>query len=118
MIDSFNKKISKEANKKPLKIPKAIKNILSDYDWPGNIRELENFIHRLVIMNDKVVEIDDLPDYMKVSAPTTPDSKLISLAEMELIYIKKVLLSTNNNKTKAAEILGIDRKTLREKLKE
>ncbi len=118
LIDSFNQKFSKEANKKAIKIPKPIKNILSEYTWPGNIRELENFIHRLVIMNDKSVEIDDLPNYMKVAAPSSVETKLISLSEMELIHIKKVLLATNNNKTKAAEILGIDRKTLREKLKE
>lgn len=117
LIDSFNQKFSKEANKKPIKIPKAIKTILSEYTWPGNIRELENFIHRLVILNDTKVGIDDLPNYMKISTPSTEDSRLISLSEMELIHIKKVLLAANNNKTQAAEILGIDRKTLREKLK-
>ena len=118
LIDAFNEKFSKENGKNPLKINSKIKSILAKYTWPGNIRELENFIHRLVIMSDKTVEINDVPDYMKMNVPASlNDSNLLSLAEVEKKHIKKVLNATNNNKTKAAEILGIDRKTLREKLK-
>lgn len=118
LIDTFNKKFSKENGKPPLKLNAKIKSILTNYTWPGNIRELENFIHRLVIMNDKSVDIEDIPDYMKMNAPIhLNDNNLLSLAEVEKKYIEKVLHTTNNNKTKAAEILGIDRKTLREKLK-
>jgi two-component system response regulator HydG len=118
LTDTFNLKFSKESGKKPLKINSKIKSILTSYTWPGNIRELENFIHRLVIMNDKSVDIDDIPNYMKMNAPVNlNNNNLLSLAEVEKKYIEKVLLTTNNNKTKAAEILGIDRKTLREKLK-
>ncbi|MCO6499880.1 MAG: sigma-54-dependent Fis family transcriptional regulator [Vicingus serpentipes] len=118
LIDAFNEKFSKESGKKPLKLNAKIKSILTKYTWPGNIRELENFIHRLVIMTDKSVDIDDIPDYMKMNVPVDSDQdNLLSLAEVEKKHIEKVLHSTNNNKTKAAEILGIDRKTLREKLK-
>ena len=118
LIDAFNEKFSKESGKKTLKINAQIKAILTKYTWPGNIRELENFIHRLVIMTDKKVVIDDIPDYMKMNAPIDVNQdNLLSLAEVEKKHIEKVLRSTNNNKTKAAEILKIDRKTLREKLK-
>ena len=118
LIDAFNEKFSNESGKKPLKINARIKSILKNYTWPGNIRELENFIHRLVIMNDKSVDIEDIPNYMKMNVPVNlNDNNLLSLAEVEKKHIEKVLLSTNNNKTKAAKILGIDRKTLREKVK-
>ncbi len=118
LIDAFNEKFSKENGKKSLKINSKIKVIMAKYTWPGNIRELENFIHRLVIMNDKSVNIEDIPNYMKMMAPANlTDNNLLSLAEVEKRHIEKVLQAANNNKTKAAEILGIDRKTLREKLK-
>ena len=118
LIDAFNKKFSEESGKKLLKINAPIKKVLTKYTWPGNIRELENFIHRLVIMTDKSVTIDDIPDYMKMNAPVDLNQdNLLSLAEVEKKHIERVLRFANNNKTKAAEILGIDRKTLREKLK-
>lgn len=117
LIENFNTKFSKEASKKPLKITKSIGKIMGEYTWPGNIRELENFLHRLVIMNEKSVEIEDLPSYMKISLPSSPENTMISLKEMEKKHIQKVLAACDNNKTKAAEILEIDRKTLREKLK-
>ena len=118
LINAFNEKFSKETGKKPLKIKANIKAVLTKYSWPGNIRELENFIHRLVVMNDKTVDIGDIPDYMKMNVPhSSKEASILSLAEVEKKHIEKVLIATENNKTKAAEILGIDRKTLREKLK-
>lgn len=118
LIDHFNRKFSAESNKKPLKFPHKILSLLKTYSWPGNIRELENFIHRIVIMSDIKVDIDDIPSYMKMTIqPSELYSLTETLAQVEKKYIEKVLDSVNNNKTKAAAILGIDRKTLREKLK-
>lgn len=94
--------------------PEAI-NILQRYDWPGNIRELENVILRAVIMCDKTVDVEHLPKALKMTIDFS-DHSLLSLKEVEKKHILKVLNATNNNKTKAAEILGIDRKTLRSKL--
>jgi two-component system response regulator HydG len=117
LINHFNQIHSLENKKKPLKFPSGIKTIMKEYSWPGNVRELENFIHRLVIMIDGSVSIHDLPDYMKMSSPLSTNSNVtITLAEMEKKYILKVLSEVNNNKTKAAELLNIDRKTLREKI--
>lgn len=96
--------------------PKALA-ILMRYDWPGNIRELENIIQRAVIMCDRVVEVEHLPDSLKYNVDFSEEG-LISLKEMEKRHIQNVLNATNNNKTQAAKILQIDRKTLREKLKE
>ena len=118
LINHFNSKYCKEMGKKTLRISAAVLDALQQYAWPGNVRELENFIHRSVIMKDGAIAMDDLPEVMKASAPKRiTGSELHSLAEMERHHIHHVLEATGNNKTKAAEILGIDRKTLREKLK-
>lgn len=116
-IDYFNKKYSKEAGEKKLKISDKVLGILMKYSWPGNVRELENFMHRAVIMNDERITVDDIPDNMKIAIPQMQeDVSQLSLEEVERRHIEKILFSVNNNKTKAAEILGIDRKTLRKKL--
>ncbi len=90
---------------------------LRNYHWPGNVRELENVVQRLVIMTDgDLIEVPDLPSLMRFSALRETGFHR-TLAEMETEYIRNVLESVNGNKTQAAKILGIDRKTLREKLK-
>lgn len=90
---------------------------LRRYAWPGNVRELENFIHRLLVITDgPVVDVGELPEPMRFSLPKG-DRADRTLAEVEREHIENVLALTQNNKTRAAKILGIDRKTLREKLK-
>lgn len=123
LINHFNAKYSKDMGKKPLRIPARVMDALEAYLWPGNVRELENFIHRLVIMKDNAVAMEDLPETMKMANPERSgghphgDDRMRTLAEVEKEHIQRVLESARQNKTKAAEILGIDRKTLREKLK-
>jgi len=90
--------------------------VLKKYHWPGNVRELENVVQRLVVMADgDIIDVPELPSLMRFSA-FQPAALNRTLAEAEAEYIRNVLASVNNNKTRAAEILGIDRKTLREKL--
>jgi two-component system response regulator HydG len=118
LVRFFNQKYSKENEKAALKISAKVMDALNNYNWPGNVRELENFVHRLVVMNDLKVSMEEVPNYMKMNNPKVAQAKdQLSLAEMEKQYILKVLRQTNNNKTQAAKILEIDRKTLREKLK-
>lgn len=118
LVDKFLFKYGVEFKDRLLTITPEALSILQRYHWPGNIRELENCIQRAVIMCDKQVDVKDLPQHLKYNIEfPSDDSGLLSLKEMERQYIQKVLLHTNNNKTKAAEILNIDRKTLREKLK-
>lgn len=117
LVEKFLFKYGVEYKDRFIKIsPEAIE-ILQRYHWPGNIRELENVIQRAVIMCDKSIEIEHLPEYVKYQIDFSKTQELISLKELEKNYILKVLAATDNNKTKAAEILKIDRKTLREKLK-
>lgn len=91
--------------------------VLMNYSWPGNIRELENLVQRLVIMSENhVIKVPDLPTIMRFSA-ISPSVPLRPLVEEEAAYIRMVLASVGGNKSRAAKILQIDRKTLREKLK-
>ena len=93
--------------------------VLQRYRWPGNVRELENVIQRLVVLSeDELVDVPDLPSLMRFSTLRRGGSLDRTLAEVESEYVRNVLASVNGNRTRAAEILGIDRKTLREKLKE
>ncbi|RFN60226.1 sigma-54-dependent transcriptional regulator [Marixanthomonas ophiurae] len=117
LVDKFLFKYGLEYKDRFVKITPEALAILNRYDWPGNIRELENIIQRAIIMCDGTIEVDHLPDSLKFNIDF-PEKALLPLKEMEKRYIQKVLNATENNKTKAAEILGIDRKTIRQKLSE
>ena len=115
LVDKFLFKYGVEYKDGYVKItPEALK-ILERYDWPGNIRELENIIQRAVILCDKTVEVIHLPAHLKYTLQHASET-LQPLKVIEKQYIEKVLRATGNNKTKAAEILQIDRKTIRQKL--
>ena len=117
LVKYFVKKYATELGKDVPEFSEKALKVLQDYHWPGNVRELENVIHRIVVMNDDItIEVPDLPPLMRFTA--LKESGLDrTLVEVELEYIKNVLVSVDDNKTQAAKILGIDRKTLREKLK-
>ncbi|MGF1510844.1 MAG: sigma-54-dependent transcriptional regulator [Myxococcota bacterium] len=96
---------------------------LLEYEWPGNVRELENSIERAVTLTpyDQVM-VDDLPDKIRRYQSThllvdveDPD-RMPSLEVLETRYIRKVLKAVNGNKTRAAQVLGLDRRTLYRKL--
>jgi len=90
--------------------------MMHDYHWPGNVRELENLVYRLVILCEGgMIKATDLPDYMKFSLPCRTDLSR-SLAQVEAEHIEAVLASVDGNKSRAANILGINRKTLHLKL--
>ena len=113
----FVKKYAEELGKDTPRFSDKALEVIMNYNWPGNVRELENVIQRLVVMSDnELIEVPDLPSLMRFSALRETGFKR-TLAEVEAEYIRNVLASVNGNKSRAAEILGIDRKTLREKLK-
>ncbi len=113
----FVTKFATESGQSPLRFSDKALQSLRSYNWPGNVRELENVIQHLVVMTDgDVIEVPDLPALMRFSALREPGLKR-TLAEVEAEYISNVLSSVDGNKTLAAQILGINRKTLREKLR-
>jgi len=113
----FANKYADEFGKTSPQFTNMALEVLENYGWPGNVRELENVIQRLIVMSDDDrIETPDLPSLMRFS--TLRKTNLTrTLADVEAEYIHNVLSSLKGNKTKAAKILGIDRKTLREKLK-
>ncbi len=116
LINLFIEKYATEYNKSNIQIDEKAVEVLMRHNWPGNIRELENAIHRLVIMSDDYITLDHIPENLKYHI-STPDSTIFkSLKEYEKEQILKVLIAVNNNKTRAAQILQIDRKTLNQKI--
>ncbi len=117
LINSFLARYVRELGKKPMKFtPKALK-ALKDYSWPGNVRELQNLVHRLVIMaDDQVIDVPDLPESFRYSAMRTKGLNR-RLEDVERDYILDVYAANNKNLTRTAETLGIDRKTLRERIR-
>ncbi len=109
------KKYSVEYNKPDMTISPDALRVLQRHHWPGNVRELENVIQRMIIMASDTIKVTDLPEYLKYNLPASAENPQ-SLREAEKQHILKVLSAVGNNKTKAAEILQIDRKTLRQKL--
>jgi DNA-binding NtrC family response regulator len=111
-------------NKKRKKNIRAISNqairALVEYDWPGNVRELENAIERAVVLaGDEVVKPSDLLYYgLSVETLARPETNEPQrLVDVEKVHIAKILQMFNGHRGKTAERLGIDRKTLRLKLK-
>lgn len=115
LSELFLQKYAMEYKDRAMSIASETLEMLERYNWPGNIRELENCIQRAVIMSDGEIGPNQLPEVFKFQI-NFPKAELKSLAEKEKEYIQQVLELVANNKTKAAEILGIDRKTLRTKI--
>ena len=106
-------------------LQEAAKKALLAYRWPGNVRELENVIERAVALTETgAIRLEDLPAAVllhKVSDQDTLGMALargLNLEELEREYIQRVLSAEGGNKTRAAQRLGLDRKTLYRKLEE
>lgn len=117
VLHFFIQKFSKEMNRTPLRFSDAALQAIKNYAWPGNVRELENLVQRLVVGVDEAeVQVADLPDSLRTPlSMRRGDGR--TLAEVEAAHIATVLAAVDGNKSRAAEVLGIDRKTLRNKLK-
>jgi two-component system response regulator HydG len=121
----FLKRIAGRTNKPVQGISGPAARLLMDYDWPGNVRELENCMERAVALcRLDEVTVDDLPAKVqehqssKIVITTESPGELITLDEMERRYVRQVLNAVGGNKTHAARILGIDRRSLYRRLEE
>jgi two-component system response regulator HydG len=113
----FARRFSEELGRPEPRFSDKALGVLRNYSWPGNVRELENVIKRLVLMTEgDLIDVPDLPSLMRFSGSRETGVNR-TLLEVESEHIRNVLASVGGNKTRAAEILGIDRKTLREKLR-
>ncbi len=122
----FIKQLSKRFNKSVTGLAQPVAASLLAYDWPGNVRELRNAIERAVALTHHTkLTMEDFSEQLKsnhgsAKIPTgiVETGTIITLEEMENRYIDQVLEQLNGNRTMAARLLGVDRKTLYRKLKE
>jgi two-component system response regulator HydG len=122
LVQHFMNKLG-EGPKKILSVSEDSLKILTAYSWPGNVRELENVIQRaMTLCRGEIIQPEDLPLHMVQEADENLAEKGLrkkyTLDQLEKEYIRKVLIEVGGNKSKAAEILGLDRKTLYRKLEE
>jgi two-component system NtrC family response regulator len=107
------------AGRPPCRVPANVLQCLLDYHWPGNIRELRNLIERGIILSENgMIGLNALPRELTQNVQvTTGDAPFLSLDEMEKRHIRTILSHFEGNRTQAAQILGISRKTLYRKIK-
>jgi transcriptional regulator with PAS, ATPase and Fis domain len=123
LVQHFTGKFSDETKKKISGVSEDALKLLVNYSWPGNVRELENVIQRAVTLTRyETILPDDLPSSMLQEIRENVLDKgfreKYSIDQLEKEYIRKILIEVGGNKSKAAEILGLDRKTLYRKLEE
>ncbi len=119
----FIEKISRRSGKPVRGLGSQAAAKMLDYDWPGNVRELENAMERAVALAryDEIM-VDDLPEAIqryesnKMVVGGDDPAELLTLDELERRYIRRVLAAVKGNKTQAAEVLGLARRTLYRKL--
>ncbi len=127
LVQSLLAEMSSKHGRRVATVSEAVLNAFKNYTWPGNVRELRNTLERAVIVCEgAIVETKHLPPGFGHAPvrPSADDADSIrvgvgtTVGEAERLLIIKTLETTNNNKTRAAEILGISLKTLHNKLKE
>jgi transcriptional regulator with PAS, ATPase and Fis domain len=122
LVKHFVSKIAREQNSSEKLISKEAMSALVNFNWQGNVRELQNAIERAFILSNEEIGLMNLPPKLKMSSQNvfeTRDAKGFrpTLEEMERRYILEILNQVSEDKTEAAEILGIDLSTLYRKLK-
>lgn len=135
LVDSFLKEFGEENNKPDMELTQDAMQLLLDYDWPGNVRELRTAIeHGVVMSNTPKIGVRHLPVFLrddshsgfrtgsaKSTSPGIPPvvaDEDLNIAAMEQKLIRLALERTNDNRTEAAQLLGISRRTMQRKLKE
>ena len=123
LAQRFLERASRRAGKRVNGITPAAAERLLGYGWPGNVRELENCVERAVALTlHEQLLVDDLPERVRTWRPAEvvlaveDPAALLPMEEVERRYVLKVLESVQGHRTRAARILGFDRKTLYRKL--
>jgi transcriptional regulator with PAS, ATPase and Fis domain len=119
LAEQFVKQFAARSGRSGAYISREALALLTNYDFPGNVRELRNIIeHAVLATSREVIEPEHLPDYLRSAARLMQSrARKPSLADLEAVYIREILEYTRGNKTRAAEILGISRKNLYEKMR-
>lgn len=126
LASKFIQQLGQRFNKSVVGLAQPAAACLLAYPWPGNVRELRNVIERaLALTRHDQLTVEDLPEQIRrpngkvpLSTSLVDEGNIVTLDEMERRYIQQVLEQLEDNRTLAARLLGIDRKTLYRKLKE
>jgi len=124
LVTAFNRQYSQENNTPVREITQEAVNLLMAYDWPGNVRELRNAVEQMVVLarGDRLT-VRDIPATIRSGADLTKISVVrpgvtMTVEEAERQLIIQALKETDGNRTKAADKIGMSRRTLHRKLKE
>ncbi len=122
LVKHFVAKIAREQNAPEKTVSKEVLSALVNYTWQGNVRELQNVIERAIILSNEEINLESLPAKVKINTQSgfeTRDAEGFrpTLEEMERRYILEILAAADDDKSEAANILGIDLSTLYRKLK-
>ncbi len=115
------KEICEENGKAPVELSEEAARAILDYDWPGNVRELRTALeHGVVLSRTGRIELKDLPPSLRKvrGAPATKTLRTLDLGLLERQAIVQALEENGQNRTEAAKVLGISRRTLHRKLHE
>ncbi|MGA1825107.1 MAG: sigma-54-dependent transcriptional regulator [bacterium] len=126
LIAFFSDKYRNLYNKPELKLSPNIMDLILAYDWPGNVRQLENLIKKLVVLRDEAIVHTVIPSGIEVEKASIVSDKIIPLREInrmavykaEKACIKNVLNKTNWNRIQAAKLLKVSYRSLLSKIKE
>jgi two-component system response regulator HydG len=124
LVEHFLEKIARQNDAPQLEVSGETLAVLTAYAWPGNVRELENALERAAAFaRGAALTPADLPERICAQATTSgllarAEANKLTMAELEREYILATLRQNNGNKSRAAEVLGLDRKTLYRKLDE
>lgn len=119
LVQSLLLRLNRKFNKHVVKVEAGVIELLKNYYWPGNIRELENtIIQAMILTHGDVLEKKNIPSFDQVpeQAGVSKPVQLVSVADVEKVHIKKVLDAVNWNKMEASGILQITRPTLNKKI--
>jgi transcriptional regulator with PAS, ATPase and Fis domain len=120
LVEYLLNKINRELHKHVAKVPNEVMKALEDYEWPGNIRELENLLTRAVVLSkDDVLSAEYFPDLFRHFAANLREAEGIKpLEQVKGEHVLKALQFTHGDRGKACELLQISRPTLRKMIKE
>jgi PAS domain S-box-containing protein len=120
LVEHFIDRFNRLHNKNVCCVTNEVTTALLSYDYPGNVRELENIIeHCFVLCQGEIIEAQHLPSSVQPTLKTesSQDSEPATIKQMEIILIKQALRRNKGNKTATAKQLGIDKSTLFRKMK-